>query len=175
MIKRLSVQVNRRESMNVQTDHFAKVVCSFVTAATPVNVVKTFRRAGICLILDDGVLRYWIHPHRAQCLLVPIVTALPPTPDKDEDEDDMKADLLNFAQTTSPMGRIPDWKDPRATNYPQSSGMSRSASDCFETFFLAPRCLIAVQDQIAIVVLKKFSQPSQPRVGLFRTGCGACV
>jgi hypothetical protein len=31
------------EAVNVQTDEIAKVVCAFMSAATPVNVVKTFK------------------------------------------------------------------------------------------------------------------------------------
>jgi hypothetical protein len=89
--KRLVARVNRMESMNVQTDHIAKVVCSFMAAATPVNIVKTFCRAGICLVLDDGIVRCRVCPDHARCLLVPITTNLPSIPD--EDEDDMEAEL----------------------------------------------------------------------------------
>jgi hypothetical protein len=79
------------ESMNVQSDHIAKVVCAFMAAATPGNIVKTFRRAGICVVLDDDVLRCRVCPDRAQCLIAPISAALPEVPD--DDEDDMEADL----------------------------------------------------------------------------------
>jgi hypothetical protein len=53
-------------------------------------VVKIFRRAGICIVLDDGVLRCPVSPDRAQYLLVPIGPALPDVPDND---DDMEVDL----------------------------------------------------------------------------------
>jgi hypothetical protein len=89
--KRLVARVNRMESMNVQTDHIAKVVCSFMAAATPVNIVKTFRRAGICLVLDDDIVRCRVCRDRAHYLLDPITASLLPIPD--EDEDDMEADL----------------------------------------------------------------------------------
>jgi hypothetical protein len=46
----------------VQTDHIAKVVCTSMSAAMPVNVAKTFKRAGIGVVVDDGVLRCGVCP-----------------------------------------------------------------------------------------------------------------
>jgi hypothetical protein len=52
----LIARVNRMEAVNVQTHHIAKIVCAFMCAATPVKVVKTFKRAGIGVVVLDGVL-----------------------------------------------------------------------------------------------------------------------
>jgi hypothetical protein len=68
--KRHLAKVNRMDSVNVQSQHIAQVVSSFMSAASPVNIVGTFRSAGIALILaSDGSLRCQVCPERARCLL----------------------------------------------------------------------------------------------------------
>jgi hypothetical protein len=50
--KKLIGRLNRLEKMNVQTAHVAQIVNSFLAAATPSNIVETFRGAGISLVVD---------------------------------------------------------------------------------------------------------------------------
>jgi hypothetical protein len=45
-------RLNRLEKMNVQTAHVARIVNSFLAAATPSNIVETFRGAGISMVID---------------------------------------------------------------------------------------------------------------------------
>jgi predicted sugar kinase len=83
------------EEVNVQTDHIAKVVCAFMSAATPVNIVKTFERAGIGVAVDDGVLRCRVCPDMRRLLLMPMIPAV-----IDDDNDDLEAELYR-GQCTS--------------------------------------------------------------------------
>jgi hypothetical protein len=60
------------EAVNVQSSHIAQVVSVFMSAASPINVVATFRSAGITLALgEDGKLYCRVSPHEARCLLSP--------------------------------------------------------------------------------------------------------
>jgi hypothetical protein len=76
------------EAVNVRTDQIANVVCAFMSAATLVNVVKTFKRAGIGVVIDDGVLRCHVCPDMRRPLLMPMIPAVP-----DDDDDDLEAEL----------------------------------------------------------------------------------
>jgi hypothetical protein len=51
--QRLICRVNKMERLNLQSARIAKVVGSFMSAASPPNVVVTFRMAGIALTLQD--------------------------------------------------------------------------------------------------------------------------
>jgi hypothetical protein len=73
------------EALNVQSGHRPKVVCVFTTAATLLNVIKTFKNAGVLLARDEGVLRRHINPERARCLLVPLTRSVFKLSDEDED------------------------------------------------------------------------------------------
>jgi hypothetical protein len=84
---RLIARVNRMKAVNVQTDHITKVVCAFMSAATHVNVVKTFKRAGIGVVIDDSVLRCRVCPGMRRLLLMPLILAVP------DDDDDLEAEL----------------------------------------------------------------------------------
>jgi hypothetical protein len=56
--------------------------------ATSVNVMKTFKRAGIEVVVDDGVLRCRVCPDMRQLLLMPMIPAVP-----DDDHDDLEGEL----------------------------------------------------------------------------------
>lgn len=71
--KRHIARVNRMETVNVQSRHIAEVVSSFMSAASPMNVVGTFASAGITLTLSpEGRPLCRVCPERARCLLFPI-------------------------------------------------------------------------------------------------------
>jgi hypothetical protein len=59
-----------------------------MSATTPVNVVKTFKCAGIGVIVDDGLLRCHVCPYMRRLLLMPMIPAGP-----DDDDDDLEAEL----------------------------------------------------------------------------------
>jgi hypothetical protein len=66
-----------------------------MSAATPVNVVKTFKRDGIGVVVDDGVLRCCVCPDMRRLLFMPMIPAVP-----DDGDDDIKAER-NREQCTS--------------------------------------------------------------------------
>jgi hypothetical protein len=47
-------RVKRIESLNVQSKHVAQVACAFMAAARLVNLIQSFRTAGIAVIAQDG-------------------------------------------------------------------------------------------------------------------------
>jgi hypothetical protein len=55
--KRHILRMNKMENLNVQSKHIAQVVCSFMSAATPVNVIQMFRNAGIVLAVEEVGLK----------------------------------------------------------------------------------------------------------------------
>jgi hypothetical protein len=70
--KRHIQRINRMENLNIQSKHIAQVVCSFMAAATPVNVVRTFRNAGIVLVVGNTRLFCRVDPTQARYLLRPL-------------------------------------------------------------------------------------------------------
>jgi hypothetical protein len=68
--KRLLLRVNRLDSVNVQSSHIAQVVCSFMSAATPLNILRTFSLSGICVMCDEGILRCQVRMEGARRILV---------------------------------------------------------------------------------------------------------
>jgi hypothetical protein len=90
--------------MNIQTKHIARVVCSFLTAAVPITVVKTFMLTGICLVQDGDHVLCTVRPDQVRLLLVPLESGLPDIENlmlADSDEEEVRAyleecaDLLN--------------------------------------------------------------------------------
>jgi hypothetical protein len=59
-----------------------------MSAATPVNVVKTFKRTGIGVVVDNGVLRCRVYPDMRRLLLIPMIPTVP-----NDFDDDMEAEL----------------------------------------------------------------------------------
>jgi hypothetical protein len=49
-----------------------------MSAAIPLNIVKTFSLSGICVIVDDeGVLRCQVRPDKARWLLTALAISIP--------------------------------------------------------------------------------------------------
>jgi hypothetical protein len=72
------------EKPNIQTQHVVQVVCAFMAAAVPVNIIKSFRNSGINLIVDKNYLLCRVIPGLARYLLNP--TCLQPIPVTEETE-----------------------------------------------------------------------------------------
>jgi hypothetical protein len=88
--KRLLSRVNKLDAVNIQTRHIASVVCAFLAAAVPWNVVKTFKISGICLVADNGVLRCSVRPGMAKQLNQPLPSAVPEMADRGSDDSDVE-------------------------------------------------------------------------------------
>jgi hypothetical protein len=89
----LIARANKLDAVNIQIKHIASVVCAFLAASVPLNVVKTFTLSGICLVADAGTLFCTIQPDRAKRLLLPLPSAFPHSldvTDDDLDEDELK-------------------------------------------------------------------------------------
>jgi hypothetical protein len=70
-------RANKLEKNNVQIDHIVRILKGFYAAASPPNIIETFRNAGISLILDsepDEQPRclVTVTPETARCILEPI-------------------------------------------------------------------------------------------------------
>jgi hypothetical protein len=63
--------------VNIQTNHIASVVCTFMAAAVFVNIVKTFKLSGIYLMDDKGMFLYTIGSDEVRRLFVPLTLPLP--------------------------------------------------------------------------------------------------
>jgi hypothetical protein len=44
------------EEVPIQICHICGVVCSFLSAATPINIVQSFKNAGISLVKDSPAI-----------------------------------------------------------------------------------------------------------------------
>jgi hypothetical protein len=88
--KRIITRINCLEAVNVQSKHISDVVNAFFAAAIPINIVKSFRRAGISLIVDpDEHVICQITPETARCLIEPeALCQFPAVPDEEDDECD---------------------------------------------------------------------------------------
>jgi hypothetical protein len=86
--KRYLARVNKLNAVNIQTKHIATVVCSFLAAAVPLNIVKTFENSGISLVADRDVIFCTIRPERAKRLLVPLASTMPEISIGGSDESD---------------------------------------------------------------------------------------
>jgi hypothetical protein len=67
--KGLIGRVNRIDPANVQSFHVAHVVCSFLSAANPANIIHSFRDAGISVVIAEDRLLCMVTPEPARCLL----------------------------------------------------------------------------------------------------------
>jgi hypothetical protein len=75
------------DAVNIQTKHIARVVCSFLVAAVPVNIVRTFAMSGICLIKEGDQILCTVRPHQSKRLLIPLPPCFPEIGDRDYGED----------------------------------------------------------------------------------------
>jgi hypothetical protein len=67
--KRLISRANKLESHNVQTEHVCKVLSSFYSASTPLNIIKSFKSAGIGVYFENGFLMTRIDRNTARCII----------------------------------------------------------------------------------------------------------
>jgi hypothetical protein len=88
--KRIITRINCLEAVNVQSKHISDVVNAFFTACTPINIVKSFRRAGISLLVDqDERILCQITPETARCLIEPeALCQLLAVPDEEDEKCD---------------------------------------------------------------------------------------
>jgi uncharacterized membrane protein (DUF4010 family) len=91
------------ETNNVQSSHFTQVVSAFMSASSPVNVVATFRNAGIVLFLGpQHMLYYRVSPAQARCLIIGFIpieeTA---TTDAEVEEEETKIYLEHYTEVVA--------------------------------------------------------------------------
>jgi hypothetical protein len=98
--KRLIAPVNRMEGLTVQTTHVCDIVNAFFAAYTPMNIVKTFRNAGILLLRDEThEIISQITPETTRCvierggLLEPIEVLDEGEEEKEDDSDMTSGDI----------------------------------------------------------------------------------
>jgi hypothetical protein len=85
--KRQITRINRMETMDVQYSRTAPVVSSFISVASPLDVVGAFLSVGIALTLvEDRKLCCCICQERARCVMIPIVAAAEQARTEDEAE-----------------------------------------------------------------------------------------
>jgi hypothetical protein len=70
--KILLSRVNDMKAVNPQSIHVAEIVSAFMSAVCPINVVSTFRNAGINLAIADDKSVCRITPESARYLLRPV-------------------------------------------------------------------------------------------------------
>jgi hypothetical protein len=80
--------VNRLGAVNIQTKRIVRVVCSFLAAAVPVNIVHTFSMSDICLVKDGDQIRCTVHPNQAKRLSIPLPPCFPEIGDRDDEYSD---------------------------------------------------------------------------------------
>jgi hypothetical protein len=103
--KRLIARANKLDAVNIQTKHLSSVVCAFLSAAVPLNIVKTFAFSGIYLGTDAGTLFCTIRPDRAKRSLLPLPSAFPDisdVTDDDLDEDELKVFIEEYTDFIGP-------------------------------------------------------------------------
>jgi hypothetical protein len=86
--KRLLSRANKMEKLNVQPSRIAGVVNSFMSAAVPHNIIQTFLRAGISLIVDQGLILCCIDAERIQSMWKSAAGSALPIPEVSQESDD---------------------------------------------------------------------------------------
>jgi hypothetical protein len=67
--KRLMTRLDKMDEANVQSVHVASLFSAFHSGCNPVNVIASFRNAGIAVHLDDGMLMCRVDIEECRCLL----------------------------------------------------------------------------------------------------------
>jgi hypothetical protein len=110
--KRLLSRANRMEALNVQSGHIAGIVCSFMSATTPLNVIQTFRRAGITVVVDSGSLLCYVDPDRIcsvyEASMTLVTQILDVADEGDGDDFDWKLYSEHCASLLYDLGPIPE-------------------------------------------------------------------
>jgi hypothetical protein len=93
--------VSRIDAANIQNFHLAQVVCLFLSAANPANIIQSFRNAGISVVIAEDRLLCMVTPKTARCLLEreKVLTPMPlfdeeQFDDETDDDDEIDEDLL---------------------------------------------------------------------------------
>jgi hypothetical protein len=89
----LITRAYKLDAVNIQTKHITSVVCAFIAAAVPLNIIKTFALSVVCLVADAGILFCTKRPDRAKLLFLSLPSAFPDisdVTDDDFDEDELK-------------------------------------------------------------------------------------
>jgi hypothetical protein len=68
----MGIAEDRMETVNIPLLHIAQVVSIFMSAASPLNLVATFRNGGINLAIADEQLICWITHGGARCLMASV-------------------------------------------------------------------------------------------------------
>jgi hypothetical protein len=90
-------RTNQLDASNIQTKHIASTLCAFLAAAVPLNVAKTFKLSGICLVTDEDALRCTFPPDRAKRLLALFLSTFPDLLDSGSDDPD-REELQMFVE-----------------------------------------------------------------------------
>jgi hypothetical protein len=86
--KRAIARINRMEAANLQSRNILQVVCGFMSAGNPIDIVASFRNSRIGLVVDQGGLRCQTCPDPARCLLESLKLCLNvDIPDEDSETD----------------------------------------------------------------------------------------
>jgi hypothetical protein len=99
--KRFLTRANKLDAANIQTKHISSVVCAFLAAAVPLNIVKTFELSGISLVSDEGTLLCTVRPELAKRVLVPLPVPMPEIPNpgsENSDEEELRIFVEECAQ-----------------------------------------------------------------------------
>jgi hypothetical protein len=100
----LITRANKLDVVNIQTKHIASVVCAFLAAAIPLNIVKAFALSGICLVADAGTLFCAIRLDRAKRLLLLLPSTFPDISDVTHDDRDEDALRIFIEECTDSIG-----------------------------------------------------------------------
>jgi hypothetical protein len=72
----------------------SSVVCSCLSAAPPINLVQSFKNAGISLVKEGPAILCTVTPRTAQCLIAfEEVVTVRPTAEEAEDETEGDEDI----------------------------------------------------------------------------------
>jgi hypothetical protein len=74
--------------LNTQARQVAQVVCAFMSAAVPLNLVEAFRNARIDLVVDEGRVCCKVVPALARCIMNPAGSQPLPSPEEMEGKGD---------------------------------------------------------------------------------------
>jgi hypothetical protein len=104
--KRLIVHLTKLDEMNVQSIHIAKLLSAFHSACNPVNVVASFRNAGIsCRFGPEGSPACFVNVEECRCLLHGITQA----DVENAARSDQDADLVNEIAAAADPATLPLW------------------------------------------------------------------
>jgi hypothetical protein len=100
--KRSIAHINHMKTVSVQSSHIARVVSAFLSASSPLDIIRTFRSAGIMLCLvSDEKLFCRVSPEPARCLIAGFSPWEETTPSEDEIGQAKAGPVSNIVPTLS--------------------------------------------------------------------------